>query len=75
MTNEFWRKIAPLHDPARRKSLENIPKQARSIVRGIIKDFTDRGGLQNEWEQIDYQIQAEIIIRWREIVKDILKEV
>ena len=52
----------------------HIDKHARAIVRGIIKDFTDRRGLRQEWEQIDDQVQAEIIIRWREIARDILKE-
>ena len=43
------------------------------IVFSILQDFTDRGGLSNEWEQIDDDIQEEIIETWLEIVKNNLK--
>jgi len=55
------------------KPRPDTAKQARSIVRGIIADFTDRRGLRQEWEQIDDEIQAEIIIRWREIARQVLE--
>ena len=42
--------------------------RARQIIREILSDIKSRSGLQNEWDQIDYQVQAEIIIKWRRIV-------
>ena len=56
---------------ARREAYKN--KLARAIVREIVADFTDRRGLRQEWEQLDYQVQGEIIIAWRNIVRDKLK--
>jgi hypothetical protein len=34
----------------------------------IITDLTDRSGLQNEWENIDGDIQDEIIKKWKNII-------
>jgi len=53
---------------ARREAYKN--KLARAIVREIVADFTDRRGLRQEWEQVDYQVQGEIIIAWRNIVRN-----
>jgi hypothetical protein len=36
----------------------------------IIEDLSDRGGLQNEWEVIDGDIQDEIIEIWKKIIDD-----
>ena len=44
-----------------------------NIVDKIIDDLTDRGGLGNEWDQIDEDIQAEIKEEWVNIIKDSLK--
>ena len=38
---------------------------ARRIVAAIIRDFTDRRGLRQEWEQIDDETQAEIRDEWQ----------
>jgi hypothetical protein len=35
----------------------------------IITDLTDRSGLQNEWENIDGDIQDEIIEKWKNIIE------
>jgi hypothetical protein len=35
----------------------------------IIEDLSDRGGLQNEWENIDGDIQDEIIEKWKNIIE------
>jgi trans-2-enoyl-CoA reductase len=39
------------------------------IVDAIVRDFTDRRGLRQEWEQINEDIQAEIKATWKKIVK------
>lgn len=39
------------------------------IVFEIMKDFTDRRGLKQEWSQIDEDIQEEIIQTWIKIIK------
>ena len=44
------------------------------IVFSIKKDFTDRGGLRQEWEQIDNDIQNEILETWVKDVKRILEK-
>jgi hypothetical protein len=43
--------------------------KAERIVKAIEKDFTDRRGLRQEWEQIDAEIQAEIRATWTAIVR------
>ena len=45
-----------------------IEKTAKSIVNKIVKDLCDRGGLQNEWDNIDADIQKEIKQTWAKIV-------
>ena len=42
------------------------------IVRKIIEDLTDRGGLQQAWEAIDEEIQDEIKSTWCDIVRDVM---
>lgn len=44
-------------------------EMARAIVQAIIADMTDRSGLQNEWEAIDADVQAEIRETWERIVQ------
>ncbi len=39
------------------------------IAFDIIKDLTDRGGLDNEWDSIDNDIKEEIIGKWIGLVK------
>jgi hypothetical protein len=43
--------------------------KAERIVHAIERDFTDRRGLRQEWEQIDAGIQAQIRATWIEIVR------
>lgn len=45
-----------------------IEKTAKTIVKKIVADLCDRGGLQNEWDSIDADIQKEIKDKWMEIV-------
>lgn len=40
----------------------------------IFEDLTDRSGLQNAWEEIDQDIQAEIKHKWASIITDILNQ-
>ena len=42
------------------------------IVRLIIADLTNRGGLSDEWHNIDEGIQNEIRDTWRTIVREVL---
>jgi len=44
--------------------------KAERIVKAIEKDFTDRRGLRQEWEQIDAEIQAEIRETWANLVRE-----
>lgn len=43
--------------------------RAEHIVNLLVKDFTDRRGLRQEWEQIDEEIQQEIRKTWEKIVE------
>ena len=45
-----------------------IEKTAKSIVNKIVNDLCNRSGLQNEWDNIDADIQKEIKKTWMEIV-------
>lgn len=47
---------------------------APKIVEAIENDFTDRRGLQQEWEQLDVEVKQEIRETWVKIVKDILEK-
>ena len=38
------------------------------IVEEILKDLTDRSGLDNAWDNIDFETQCEIIDKWESIV-------
>lgn len=42
---------------------------SEKIVFEIVKDFTNRRGLRQEWEYIDDDIQKEIIKEWISIVE------
>lgn len=46
--------------------------RAETIVAGIIDDFTDRKGLQDEWDLIDDDIREEIKQQWIDIVLSVL---
>lgn len=46
--------------------------QAKNIVYDILRDMTSRHGLDNEWEEIDTDIQEEIIKKWVGIVNNYL---
>lgn len=54
--------------------MKSNPALAKAIVKAIFEDFTDRGGLRQEWEQIDEDIQEEILKTWLLSTKKILDE-
>lgn len=45
------------------------PTRAQRIVEAIEKDFSDRRGLRQEWDEIDDGIQNEIRDEWAELVQ------
>lgn len=47
---------------------------AAKIVDRIINDLSSRCGLEDEWEQIDEDIQQEIKDEWGEIVDRVLSD-
>lgn len=48
---------------------------SENIVNEIIKDLTDRRGINNEWFSIDEDIQEEIKETWKNIIfKNIIKD-
>ncbi len=47
---------------------------AEKIVAEIERDFTDRRGLRQEWEQIDEGIKDEIRATWANIVRNVMSE-
>lgn len=49
-------------------------KAARLARRLITIDFTDRSGLQNAWEDIDYQTRIEISEKWEQLIVDAIVE-
>lgn len=56
------------------RRLTNMFKtRAELIVDDIIKDLSDRKGLDNEWSQIDLDIKEEIRKTWIEIVNEVLR--
>lgn len=42
---------------------------AKTILFDIVSDFTDRRGLRQEWDQIDYPTQEEILETWLGIIE------
>ena len=46
----------------------------REILRFIIGEIKDRGGLDNAWMDIDRDIQNEILEEWLVGIRDILKQ-
>lgn len=48
--------------------------EEKRIVFSIIQDLSDRRGLRQEWDEIDNEIKEEIIQKWIDIAKPILKE-
>lgn len=53
---------------------QQIASASRKIVKAIERDFSDRRGLRQEWEQIDDDIKKDIRKTWRTIVALILAE-
>ena len=49
---------------------DELDKQLRAeeAVRNIVRDLTDRNGLQNEWDNIDIEIHDEIQDTWAKII-------
>ena len=48
-------------------------EQADQIVTAIIKDFTDRKGLRQQWDLIDRETQQEIKTTWVKLVMEAAK--
>lgn len=53
---------------------EHISRASEYITEEIVKDLSDRRGLRQEWDNIDYDIQEEIKDNWKSIIRDVLKE-
>ncbi len=49
-------------------------KLPERIVKKIIKDISERIGLQEEWQRIDKGTRQEIIEKWEGIVEKEIKE-
>jgi len=45
-------------------------QEVENIVDELLLDLADRGGLGDEWDMIDEDIQQEIRDRWLEIIMD-----
>ena len=56
-----------------KKNTHPKPDIAQQIVELIEADLTDRRGLRQEWEHIDYDIQDEIRDTWAELIRKVLK--
>jgi len=52
--------------------MEEREVNAKAIVRDIIKDLTNRSGLQDAFESCDVEIQQEIKDEWTRIVESYL---
>ncbi len=42
---------------------------ANRVVKAIMRDFTDRRGWRQSWDETDEQVKAEILRTWRDIVQ------
>ncbi|MDO8418091.1 MAG: hypothetical protein Q7S87_18065 [Agitococcus sp.] len=51
-----------------------IPDLAQRIVAAIEWDFSVRGGISQEWEQIDKELQQEIRDKWADVIRLELKK-
>ncbi len=49
-----------------------ITDNAAAIVDAIVTDLTGRKGLDNEWEQIDEDIQRDIVAQWVQLAVEVL---
>jgi len=68
------RRIDKPADPyCNKKNTHPKPDAAQQIVELIESDLTDRRGLRQEWEHIDYDIQDEIRDTWAELIRKVLK--
>ena len=64
------RRIDRPADPyCNKKNIHSKPDKAQKIVEAIETDLTDRRGLRQEWEQIDYDLQDEIRDIWAELIR------
>jgi len=55
---------------------EQIPMdRAAAVVRDVIADLADRGGLSQAWEEIDDGIRREIVESWEKIARNQIAEV
>ena len=54
---------------------KSIDEMATDIVAEIVRDLSDREGLGNEWDAIDYDIQCEIRETWRQFVLDEIRNI
>lgn len=48
--------------------------KAKQLIDDILKDLTDRGGLGDEWYQIDPEIQEEIKAEWTRMARQRMAE-
>lgn len=63
----------PLHEqPVKR--VDEVKKRAKAIIKAIKRDFTDRRGLRQAWDDIDDEIQKEIVATWTSLVVKELKK-
>ncbi len=46
----------------------------KAAVDGIVRDLSDRSGLDGAWDGCDSDIQQEIKDTWAEIIEEALKE-
>lgn len=68
--------VRPIEQPTTKQKIMNQMlfdeyrkrRVAEYSVDDIVKDFTDRRGLRQEWEQIDDDIQKEITDAWKEAI-------
>lgn len=54
---------------------QKLDALADAIVDDIVKDLTDRRGLNDAWDSIDADIREEIRQLWRQIVKSNAKAI
>lgn len=54
---------------------QTLTDRAAAVVRDVIADLTDRGGLRQAWVEIEDGIRREIVENWENIVRDQITEV
>jgi hypothetical protein len=54
--------------------MDNARQVARWIVDDIISDLSGRKGLDNEWDNIDSDVQREIATTWLNMTEEYVKK-